>query len=252
MSTEVTTTKTKRVRATKEQKQALDALIAKHGAKIAGAWNTHVTSILETGRLLIEAKAEIPHGDWERLFRDGLFPHHPVPFGTRTAQMLMAIAKDPVLTNPKFASYLPPSWATLHDMVGLPEDEFEQYIDLQMIHPEMTRANVNQLPRKRLALLPTAIVTLSDLCQQYDPEDIAEYLIHNVNSELWEHINFQGLVKIEKASKWLLKLHDIYAELSSDPRDAPAVKWRKEREAEAKAKKPRKAKTNGDARELHQ
>jgi Protein of unknown function (DUF3102) len=57
-------------------------------ARIKAAWQRSVDAIFETGRLLIAAKAKLPHGRFERMVQNEL------PFGERTAQALMAIAKD--------------------------------------------------------------------------------------------------------------------------------------------------------------
>jgi len=44
-----------------------------------------------------------------------------LPFGARTAQRLMGISKQPLLTNPTHASDLPPSWMTLYELTKLPD-----------------------------------------------------------------------------------------------------------------------------------
>jgi hypothetical protein len=74
--------------------------------KVRAAWQKSVESIIETGRLLIEAKAALPHGGFEIMVKD-------LPFGARAAQFLMKVASHPVLSNPKHASLLPASWMTL-------------------------------------------------------------------------------------------------------------------------------------------
>jgi len=56
--------------------------------EIKSAWQKSVDGIFETGRLLIDAKAALPHGKFEKMVRSEL------PFRERTAQMLMAIAAD--------------------------------------------------------------------------------------------------------------------------------------------------------------
>src|SRR5216684_7762077 len=83
--------------------------------KIQTAWQKAVSSILETGRLLIQAKQELAYGEFLLMIEERL------PFGARTAQMLMRIAEHPVLSNTKFISHLPPSWGTLHRLTQLPE-----------------------------------------------------------------------------------------------------------------------------------
>ena len=64
-----------------------------------------VNSILETGALLIQAKAALPHGEFSRMFVDsekrvGRPPvDMPLPFGRGTADRLMAIADHPNLSK---------------------------------------------------------------------------------------------------------------------------------------------------------
>jgi hypothetical protein len=83
---------------------------------IAQAWQKTTASIVETGRLLNEAKAELAHGEWLPMVSDDL------PFSGRTAERLMAIADNQVLTNPTHASYLPPSWDSLYQLSRLDEE----------------------------------------------------------------------------------------------------------------------------------
>jgi hypothetical protein len=75
--------------------------------RINEAWQKSVEGVLEAGRLLLEAKEELQHGTFENMIRLEL------NFGLRTAQMLMGIAANPTLSNPKHVSLLPPSWGTL-------------------------------------------------------------------------------------------------------------------------------------------
>jgi len=81
-----------------------------HADEISLAWQKSVEGILDTGRKLIAAKAELGHGRFLRIFADHEQPvERPVPFGRRTAQQLAAVAGDPRLANANHGSYLPPS-----------------------------------------------------------------------------------------------------------------------------------------------
>ena len=48
-----------------------------------------------------------------------------LPFGRRSAQMLMKVAQSPVLANTKHASLLPASWYTLYELSRLPAAQAE-------------------------------------------------------------------------------------------------------------------------------
>jgi hypothetical protein len=88
-------------------------------AKIAAAWKNAIDAVFQTGDVLLEAKRDLSHGSFLQMIRKDL------PFGPRTAQMLMVIAKDKRLRpNAKPASYLPASWTVLHVLNQLPDQEF--------------------------------------------------------------------------------------------------------------------------------
>jgi hypothetical protein len=105
-------------------------------ARISACWRASVEAILEVGRLLVAAKEALPHGAFGEMVESDL------PFGQRTAQMLMAIAADQRLANAKHASLLPPSWMTLYELTKLDDDELEQRFADGSIHPDMLRRDV--------------------------------------------------------------------------------------------------------------
>ena len=78
--------------------------------QINASWQKAVESIILTGQLLNKAKEAVGHGRFTSMV------NHDLPFGSRTAQMLMTIADHPVIGNPKFIAVLPPSWGTLYDL----------------------------------------------------------------------------------------------------------------------------------------
>jgi hypothetical protein len=85
-----------------------------HARAISAAWQKGLDSILETGRLLLKAKEELDeHGAWLPMIRKHL------PFGADTAQKLMAIARNPVLTNTAHARFLPARSDTLYQLSRL-------------------------------------------------------------------------------------------------------------------------------------
>lgn len=103
---------------------------------IGGAWRKSVEAIFETGRLIAEAKAALPHGEFGTMIETEL------PFGARTAERLMAIAADPKLTNPTHVSVLPASWGTLYELTKLDEDTFKRRVSEGAIRPDMQRRDV--------------------------------------------------------------------------------------------------------------
>lgn len=107
--------------------------------RISKRWQASIDAIIQTGRLLLEAKEALPHGAFGNMIQSDL------PFGARTAQMLMAIATDKRLSNPKHVSHLPASWGTLHALTQLSDEEFDRGVQEQIIRPDMERKEVEIL-----------------------------------------------------------------------------------------------------------
>jgi N6-adenosine-specific RNA methylase IME4 len=105
-------------------------------ARIAGAWRKSVEAVLESGRLLSDAKAALPHGAFIEMIR------HDLPFKRSTAFRLMAIAADPRLANGAHVQHLPPHWGTLYELHKLTDQQFEAKLSTGEIHPEMLRRHV--------------------------------------------------------------------------------------------------------------
>ena len=61
--------------------------------RITATWQASVGNIVETGKQLIEAKKAVPPGEFGDMIKKFL------PFGSRTAQKLMRLAKNKVLTH---------------------------------------------------------------------------------------------------------------------------------------------------------
>jgi Protein of unknown function (DUF3102) len=105
-------------------------------ARISAAWQQSVTSIIETGRLLTEAKTALDHGEWLPMVESDL------PFQRNTAQRLMKIAADSRLANRAHVPLLPPSWGTLYELTKLDDATFDQKLRDGSINPDMQRKDV--------------------------------------------------------------------------------------------------------------
>jgi hypothetical protein len=117
-----------------------------------------VEAIIEVGRLLVKAKGDLEHGEWGRLFEDGL-----VPFTQNTAQRLMLIAEHPQLSNTAHVQHLPPSWGTLYELTKVEPKRLTAALNDGTITPNMKRSAVAELlptrkkrsaRRRRLTLSP--------------------------------------------------------------------------------------------------
>jgi hypothetical protein len=104
--------------------------------RIATAWRGAVVGVLETGKLLAEAKAAMPRGAFTAMIENDL------PFKPSTAQRLMKIAADERLANPAHVQHLPPHWGTLYELTKLSDQVFDAKLKSGEIHPEMERRDV--------------------------------------------------------------------------------------------------------------
>lgn len=107
--------------------------------RICNRWQDSVEAIIDVGRLLIEAKEDLAHGEFVQMCRTKL------PFGEDSAQRLMKIAANPVISNTAHARLLPPSWYTLYELTKLDDADLQEAIDCGLIKPEMQRKDVAKL-----------------------------------------------------------------------------------------------------------
>ena len=179
--------------------------------RIRGSWNKAVESIIETGRLLLRAKEELGHGKFGEMI-DG-----ELPFGRRTAQCLMAIASHPVLSNPQYVAYLPPSWGTLYDLTALPADRLVDLIEETEVTPDLQRHEVKVLGVDHLERVPGAFNTLFALMKRY-PNPVAMMTnLTRIPLERWKPIRRSAVGSMEELPEWITKL---------------AAAWNREREKE--------------------
>jgi hypothetical protein len=99
-----------KVLTSKEHQTATD-----FAGKVNASWRKSVDAIIETGELLDEAKTKFRRNEmmWSSFMNS-------LPFGIRTVEMLINIAKHKsLLLNPKIHNQLPASWGTLHELVSV-------------------------------------------------------------------------------------------------------------------------------------
>ena len=113
--------------------------------RISDAWceatSGMLAAIFSIGQDLIYAKGELEHGEFIAMTESDL------PFGRRTAQMLMAVARDDRLTKTNRGSLLPPHWRTLYELTRLDNATFERMLDDGTIRPDMERSEVGNALR---------------------------------------------------------------------------------------------------------
>jgi N6-adenosine-specific RNA methylase IME4 len=115
---------------------------ARWAARITATWRQAFESIIETGRLLIAAKVDLPHGAFLDMIKADL------PFGPSTVQRLMVVARDERLSNTAHGQFLPPSWRTLYELTKLPDEELQARIADGTIHADMQRRDIAVVVKK--------------------------------------------------------------------------------------------------------
>ena len=95
--------------------------------RINSSYRQSVEAIIQTGKLLIEAKAAVDHGDWLPLVEQ-------LDFSDKQAQRLMKIAHDPRIAKGTHGSLLPQSVRTLEEITRL-----DNILGLGHHHPDQER-----------------------------------------------------------------------------------------------------------------
>ena len=110
-----------------------------HVTRITASWGKQVPSIIETGKHIIEAKAELAGASFRAMVQKEL------PFEKSTAYALIAIAEHPVLSSVQHVGRLPPSWGTLYQLTKLDHDFLAAALKDGTINPKTERKDVTQM-----------------------------------------------------------------------------------------------------------
>jgi hypothetical protein len=201
--------------------------------QIRASWQKASASILETGRLLRQAQDKLSHGEWGLLFavddEDGERPTK-LPFGVRTAQMLMKIAEHPVISNAKFISLLPPSWGTLARLTAIPEEALASMFTDGQITPETRVKDVDDIIKKMRDEgvylwrdLRAALNVLSRFSKHYpNADELAYYVLEEERDEP------VSMSKLAELMPWLAKLHAACEQEEADDNAASEARDREE------------------------
>lgn len=122
--------------------------IAKIRAAFARKDEVTLEVTLEVGHWLTVAKADLPHGEFERMV------DHELGFGSRQARNYMQVAGYHRFSNRKHASDLPEAVNTLTVLTGLSDEAFERHLASQKIHRNMTRGDALALVKGEQQRLP--------------------------------------------------------------------------------------------------
>jgi hypothetical protein len=112
--------------------------------RIENAWAKSVQAIVETGKILTEAKDALDHGLFLKMIETEL------PFSADTAQRLMRIACHSILSDAANSRHLPPNWTTLCELSRLPDELTLAKIKSGEIHPRLDGSHAKTLVKKSL------------------------------------------------------------------------------------------------------
>jgi hypothetical protein len=113
--------------------------------RIRATWAKTIAAIIETGKQLNAAKADLPHGEFHYLVCN------ETPFHWSTADRLMAIARHPVLANFAHAQSLPSAWTTLYELSRLRPKRLLALIKDSTVSARMERQDAEKLVAGEIA-----------------------------------------------------------------------------------------------------
>ena len=99
-----------------------------------------VQALVQAGRDLRAAKAQLEHGQFQSMFEPG-----KLRISQRTAEMFMQIAGHPVLSDPNNYSVLPPTLNALTTLSRLSEAKLQQALSEGHVNPQMTISDARAL-----------------------------------------------------------------------------------------------------------
>jgi hypothetical protein len=110
--------------------------------RITACLRRNVEGVFEIGRLLIEAKDKLLHGDFLPMIER-------VGFKPDAAQRHMAIAKDARLNAEHVRHLLPASWGTLYELTKLEDGALADLFANGTIRPDMYRRDIGEAVERR-------------------------------------------------------------------------------------------------------
>jgi hypothetical protein len=150
--------------------------------RINGVVRNQVESFIETGRLLIEAKEHLRHGDFTDMIERRLH------IGPRMCQKYMKVAGHRVLANPKHASLLPPAIDTLEALTRVPN--LAQAINDGSITPKTMRKDVARLKGddkakrdKKVSVIKEQAAHIADLEEQLAAADARDGSLFDLKND---------------------------------------------------------------------
>jgi hypothetical protein len=157
--------------------------IARWSKLITKEWQKPVHAYVNTGRLLIRSHHDLIaiHGAWSHMVRNIL------PFGHATAKKLMAIAKNPVLSNGSHENRLPANWTTLYALSRVNPAVLLRLIERGVVNPRTERDEAEQMQELDLAAAETFEPTVTNR-----DDDSIEAIVHKLHHDLTRLVTEMG------------------------------------------------------------
>ncbi len=108
-----------------------------YAVNIAAAWHRTVDAVMTTAQFCAQADARLTPQQKKELIGK-------LPFGEETFSKLVGIGNDLRLRQPEIQRRLPPYYTTIYLITTFDEDEFRLAVELQVIHTEVTRGELEQ------------------------------------------------------------------------------------------------------------
>ncbi|MFD1627670.1 DUF3102 domain-containing protein [Azospirillum griseum] len=133
-------------------------------ADIRREWTNALESTVQVGRRLNEAKAALPHGEYEAMIESEL------PFGPATARKLREVAAF-VDAGTVPLDQLPEAYSTLYAIATLPDEVRAEAVAQGVIRPDVTRAEVEAF--KEAKAPPRAVPLPTPTVIDVEPEAVS-------------------------------------------------------------------------------
>jgi hypothetical protein len=141
---------------------------------------------VQIGTFLEQAKARLPHGEFQGLVSSRL------PFRPRTAQMMMAASKA-IKAGLVPQEIAPPSYSVVYQITTLTEPEREQAIKEGVIRPDMRREDVTAFKKRvRAAGVSEADEKRARLARLVAEQERINWEIAALRAELEKEEDFMG------------------------------------------------------------
>lgn len=145
-------------------------LVCREADRFETSLRKSLSCAIRLGKRLCDAKAELQHGEFERLFSDHPNPiENALTFSSSWARKLMAIGRQQVLAKRDCSHVLPANINTVYVLSRLPASELEAAIERGDVRPDMRHADARRL-------LPTEPEDQDELAELQRDDEIAQVL----------------------------------------------------------------------------